>query len=37
MMLKRGVKDLSKVRSSWRPNSRRQLRDWRMRRKSMLS
>ncbi len=37
LMLRRYVKVSSKARSSSRPNSKRQTRDWRMRRKSMLN
>lgn len=36
-MLRKDVRVLSRARFSWRPNSKRQLRDWRMKRKSMLS
>ncbi len=36
-MLRKDVRALSRARFSWRPNSKRQLRGWRMRRKSMLS
>ncbi len=36
-MLRRDVKVLSRARFSWRPNSKRQLRGWRMKRKSMLN
>ena len=37
VMLRRGVRGSLRARSSSRPNWKRQLRDWRMRRKSMLS
>lgn len=37
LMLRKGVRDSSRAKSSLRPNSRRQPRDWRMKRKSMLS